>query len=169
MRHILTPSSVLLAVSLILFAASAALADETSPQPAGSVRSAKGEALLLRGGNAPVQLHPGVRIYEKDVITTGKESSVGLVMRDNATVSLGAGSKLIIEQYLFEPNKGRLASLLRLSRGSLGQVSGLIAKVNPRAALVQSPVVTIGIRGTYFAISVPDGLEESFPPIEEAR
>lgn len=150
--------AILLLLSLILFAAPALA--ETEAPPAGSVRSVTGDVQLLRKGHAAAKLAVGDRLYEKDVLVTAKDATAGLVMRDNATLSLGPGTKLTIERYLFEPEKERVGSLLRVSRGSMAMVSGEIAKLKPDAAQVQTPIFTIGIRGTHFVINVPEGLEE---------
>lgn len=132
--------------------------------PAGSVRSVNGEAMLARGGAAPVALKPGDRIFEKDVLTTGKAASLGLVMRDNSTLSLGPTSKLTVERYMFAPEKGAMASVLRLSKGSAACVTGEMARLSPESTKVLTPTYTIGIRGTHFLVNVEEGAEEAAQP-----
>lgn len=127
--------------------------------PAGSVKSVSGEAQVLRPGTAPLALKHGDRIFEKDVLTTGKGASLGLVLRDNSTLSLGPGSRLVVERFLFEPEKGALAQVLRLSRGSMAAVSGEIVKLNPAAAKIDTPIYSVGIRGTHFLLNVEPGFE----------
>ncbi len=126
---------------------------------AGSVKSVSGEAQVLRIGAAPLALKQGDRVFEKDVLTTGKGAALGLVMRDNSTLSLGPGSRLVVERFLFEPEKGALAQVLRLSRGSMAAVSGEIVKLNPAVARVDTPVYSVGIRGTHFLLNVEPGFE----------
>lgn len=127
--------------------------------PAGSVKSVTGEAQVIRSGAAPASLKPGDRIFEKDVLTTGKGASLGLVLRDNATLALGPGSRLVVERFLFEPEKGALAQVLRLSHGSMAAVSGEIVKLNPAASKVETPIYSIGIRGTHFLLNMEPGFE----------
>ena len=131
--------------------------------PAGSVKNATGAATVGRGAAAPVALKPGDRIFEKDVLVTGKDSSLGLILRDNTTLSLGPGARLVVERFLFEPASGGLAQVLKLTRGSMATVSGEIVKLNPAVARVETPLSTIGIRGTHFLVNVEPGFEEPEP------
>jgi len=107
------------------------------------------------------------------VLTTGKGSSLGLVLRDNSTLSLGPSSRLVVERFLFAPEKGALASVLRVAKGSAACVTGEIAKLSPDAVKVQTPTATIGIRGTHFLVNVEEGVEEdsakAAPAAGEAR
>jgi len=43
-----------------------------------------------------------------------------------------------------------------LKRGSLSVVSGRIAKQSPDAMTLRTPSVTLGVRGTEFAVSVDE-------------
>lgn len=151
------PLLALATLALPLFLASQALAAGESP--AGSVKSVNGEAQVLRAGAAPLALRSGDRIFEKDVLTTGKGSALGLILRDNSTLALGPGSRLVVKRFLFEPEKGALAQVLKLSRGSMAAVSGEIVKLNPAMAKVETPIYSIGIRGTHFLLNVEPGFE----------
>jgi len=142
---------------LLLTCATASAADDS---PAGSVKNISGQAQVLRGGATATPLKPGDRIFEKDVLTTGKNSSLGLILRDNSTLALGPSSKLVVERFLFAPEKGALSSVLRVARGSAACVTGEIAKLSPEAVKVQTPTATIGIRGTHFLVNVEEGAEE---------
>jgi len=134
-------------------------AEPPAATPAGSVKNISGEAQVLRGAAAPLALKHGDRIFEKDVLVTGKGAALGLIMRDNSTLSLGPGSRLVVERFLFEPEKGALAQALKLSRGSMAAVSGEIVKLNPDVAKVDTPLYSIGIRGTHFLLNVEPGHE----------
>ena len=148
-----------LALAALLLALAPVLAAAAEASPAGSVKNVTGVAAVLRGGGAPLPLKPGDRVFEKDVLTTGKSSSIGLILRDNSTLSLGPSSRLVVERFLFAPEKGALAQVLRLSRGSMAAVSGEIVKLNPEVAKVETPLYTIGIRGTHFLLTVEPGHE----------
>ncbi|OGR39485.1 MAG: hypothetical protein A2051_02745 [Desulfovibrionales bacterium GWA2_65_9] len=135
--------------------AASALAAEAD-NIAGSVKSITGQAQVARVGAAPAPLKPGERIFEKDVLTTDAAGSLGLIMRDNSTVSMGPGSRLVVERFLFAPEKGALASILRVGKGSAACITGEIAKLSPDAVQVLTPTATIGIRGTHFLVNVED-------------
>lgn len=147
-----------LMLTLSFFSSLALAADST---PAGSVRFASETPQVHRGGAAPEALKVGDRIFEKDVLVTSKNGSLGLVMRDNTTLSLGPASKLTVENFLFAPEKNSLSSIIRISRGSLACVSGEIAKLSPNSMQFIAPTSSIGIRGTHLLINVEDGTEET--------
>ncbi|MBA4358295.1 MAG: hypothetical protein C0405_11300, partial [Desulfovibrio sp.] len=129
--------------------------------PAGSVKSLSGEAKVARDGAAPAPLKPGDRIQEKDVLTTGPGASLGLVMRDNSTLSLGPGSRLVVERFLFAPEKNSLSSLIHLKKGSMACATGEMARLSPENMQFLAAGYTIGIRGTHFLVNVDEGPENA--------
>jgi hypothetical protein len=150
---------VLVLAALVSAPCATALAAEEDG-PAGSVKSFTGVAQVARLGAAPAPLKSGDRIFEKDVLTTDLNSSLGLIMRDNSMISLGPGSRLVVERFLFAPEKGALASILRVAKGSSAVVTGEIAKLSPDAVKVLTPTATIGIRGTHFLVNVDEASAE---------
>lgn len=154
------PFSSLLALfslaAFLVMSAGAALADDAAT-PAGSVKSSTSLAQVVRNGAPPAPLKPGDRIFEKDVLTTGAGASLGLVMRDNSVLSLGPESRLVVERFLFAPEKNALASLLRLKKGSMACVTGEIARLSPETMKVMASGYSIGIRGTHFLVHAEDG------------
>lgn len=149
---------VLVLTTLLALPAATALA-APNDSPAGSVKSISGEVQVARDGAAPAALKPGDRIFEKDVLTTGKGASLGLVMRDNSTMSLGPSSRLVVERFQFAPEKGALASLIQLKKGSMAYGTGEMARLSPETMKFLAAGYTIGIRGTHFLVNVDDGEE----------
>ena len=149
-----------LCLSLALPAWASAADAPASDSAAGSVKNISGPATVARGGAAPMALKRGDRIFEKDVLVTGKDASLGLILRDDTTLALGPGSRLVVERFLFEPAKGNLAQVLRITRGSMATVSGEIVKLNPNVARVETPLYSIGIRGTHFLLNLESTGEE---------
>lgn len=143
----------------LLLALSADLPAFAADTPVGSIKNTSGAVSLIRGKAEPTPLKPGDRLYEKDILITGKDGSLGLVLRDDTILSLGPGARLVIEKFLFEPAQGGLAQTLRLTRGSMAAVSGAIVKLNPAAAKVETPLYTIGIRGTHILVNMEPGHE----------
>jgi hypothetical protein len=82
---------------------------------------------------------------------------MGVIFRDDALVSLGPNSQVKIDDFVFQPDKGRFSFLSRLIQGTAAFVSGQIAKLAPDAMQVQTPIATIGVRGTRFAVQAEGG------------
>lgn len=88
-----------------------------------------------------------------DVIET-REGSAGITFQDGTRISLGPDSRLEIKRFAYAPAEGNLALLVRLARGTMLYVSGVIAKLSPEAVKVETPVATIAVRGTRFVAKV---------------
>lgn len=121
----------------------------------GIVRTLSGEATITRGD----QVFPaavGTRLVEGDTLMTGSNGSMGVILRDNSTLSIGPGSSLAVRSFRFSPANGQLGLLVRLSKGTMAYLSGLIGKLAPESARFETPVASIGIRGTRFAVKLDD-------------
>ncbi len=119
----------------------------------GVVKNVGGSAAIIRDGLS-LPARPAAKIMVGDVLETGPESSLGVIMRDDATLSLGPGSRLVIEKFLFVPVDGKMGFLVRVAKGTLAYLAGIIARLAPQSVSFETPVATIGIRGTRFAVKV---------------
>ena len=118
---------------------------------AGVVRTAAGQATVTREGQV-LPAAVGTKLRVGDIIATGLGGSLGIILRDNSTLSLGPESSLVIRKFLFAPAEGKLGLLMRLSKGTMACISGLIAKLAPESVRFETPAASIGIRGTRFAL-----------------
>ena len=122
---------------------------------AGVVRSYQGSAAVTRGENVlPVQ--PGMKLLVGDVLTTGVDGSMGVIFRDDSTLSLGPESSLVLRKFLFSPADQKLGLMAQLTRGTMAYLSGLLGRLAPETVRFETPVATIGIRGTRFAVTAGD-------------
>src|SRR3989304_1617125 len=64
----------------------------------------------------------------------------------------GAGAGVVPLPSPCPPADGKLGLLARFSKGTLAYISGLIGKLAPESVRFETPVASIGIRGTYFAV-----------------
>lgn len=140
----------LLALHLLIVTPAGA-ADETI----GSVKIATGSVLILRDGQrAPAR--PGFKLHSGDTLETGPDGRIGVTLRDDSLLSLGPSSRIVIEKFHFVPAEAKLGFTARLLRGTLAYVSGLIGRLAPESATFVTPVATIGVRGTHFAVRVSE-------------
>jgi len=121
----------------------------------GMVRNAAGSATVLRGGNV-LPASTGTRLHVGDTLATGPDGSLGVLLRDNSSLSIGPSSSLVLRDFLFSPSEGKFGLLVRLSRGTMAYLSGLIGKLAPEKARFETPTATIGIRGTHFAVKAEE-------------
>jgi hypothetical protein len=123
---------------------------EATSATVGLVKIAEGTAVVQRGDKT-LPATAGVALMEGDVLRTGADGRLGVVLRDDTRVSLGPETEIRIDRFLFAPAQGQLALVLKMTRGVAAYVSGRIAKLSPDAVRVETPVAIVGVRGTRFA------------------
>lgn len=119
----------------------------------GFVKKLKGDAFVQRD-KEEIQMKIGTKIFSQDIIKTKRNSSVGLVFKDNTLISLGSNTQFDIEKYEFEPAAKKEIFTARIAKGTMTCLTGLMSKLNPDAMKIKAKSAAIGIRGTHFAISV---------------
>jgi hypothetical protein len=125
----------------------------------GVVRNSAGSATVTRGGNV-LPATTGTRLHAGDTLGTGPDGSLGVILRDNSSLSLGPSSSLDLRDFLFSPSEGKFSLLVRLSKGTMAYLSGLIGKLAPEKARFETPTATIGIRGTHFVVKVGEAVSQ---------
>ena len=93
-------------------------------------------------------LSAGDRVYEGDRIATAGNGKVGIVFADGSTFSVGNDGAFTIDQLIYYPDATTGKSVIGITTGLFAYVSGEIAKTGDDQATVNTPVATIGIRGT---------------------
>jgi hypothetical protein len=82
---------------------------------------------------------------------------VGITFDDDTKVLVNENSRLVIDDFVYDPTTtkgGKLA--VNVAHGTVRYASGQIAKNNPQSVAVNTPVATIGVRGTDFTATVDE-------------
>ena len=137
--------AILIVCALLACATAASAQDE---RPIGLVKTASGEAVILRGGRS-LAAQPGSTLMLGDLLSTGTSGTLGVILRDDTVLSLGPSSQTRIERFAFDPAQGNLGMVLRVTRGLIEYLSGKISKLAPGSVRIETPVATLGIRGTH--------------------
>ena len=125
---------------------------------AGSVNNVQGTVHVMRQGSE-IGLEKGMKIFQKDIIVTGKDGACGIILQDNTIFSMGSETKLAIEEFVFVPDESHFSLLVKMIKGTFVYISGVIGKLSPESIHLETPVGTIAIRGTRFAAKIA-GTEE---------
>ncbi|HEX8961445.1 MAG TPA: FecR family protein [Rhodocyclaceae bacterium] len=89
------------------------------------------------------------------VLRTAADSHARLKFGDGTDVVLRPDTEFRLDRFRFEPAKPEDDNFaVRLIKGGFRQVTGLLAKRNPRAMDIRAAGATIGIRGTDFAVRI---------------
>ena len=118
----------------------------------GIVRNCEGNATINRGNQA-IPAVPGAKLKTGDVLATGPGGSMGITLRDNSSLSIGPQSSIALQDFLFSPAEGKMSLIARLAKGTMAYMSGIIGKLSPESVRFETPVASIGIRGTCFVVN----------------
>lgn len=121
---------------------------------AKTVSSSTAPQAALPSVPVSVPVHVGDRLFSGDRVLTSDGAAVGITLRDDTLVSLGPKSSFVLEQYNFNESSGEGNIAVRVVKGTLRYVTGLIGKHAPERQQVMTPTATIGIRGTDFIVDV---------------
>ncbi len=130
---------------LCLFAAAPPAQAQTR---AGEVQHLQGMATAQQAGGGLRFLVKGDAIAEGDIITTTEKGFAVLSFTDGGKITLRPSTSFAVEKYAH--NGGSEFAVLRLLKGGLRAVTGLINKRNPGSLQFTTATATIGIRGTSF-------------------
>ena len=90
----------------------------------------------------------------QDLLRTG-EGKLGITFVDNTTVQMTENSKVVIDEFVYDPNQkdaGKLA--IKVASGTARYASGQIAKNDPSKVKIATPTATVSVRGTDFTATV---------------
>jgi hypothetical protein len=116
-------------------------------QQGSSVQIRRGAETLPGSVNAPVNMN--------DAVVTGL-SSLQIRFQDNTTASVTENSRFVIDDFVYDPNRGAGRLNVRVSMGTVRYVSGQIARNNQQSVQVNTPTAVIGVRGTDFFMTVDE-------------
>jgi hypothetical protein len=120
----------------------------------GKVTEQTGPTEILRNKKSiPTSLNTGVEM--NDTVSTAK-ARAELTFEDKTTVKLTEHSKMIIDDFVYDPKKGTGKLALNMALGTARYASGQIAKNNPQQVAIKTPTATIAVRGTDFSMTVDE-------------
>jgi len=122
------------------------------PSQVGEVIMARAEALAINQQKVSRDLSVGDAVFVGDKIVTGKNGFLRLHMVDNAKLDLRCYSIMVIEKY--DLQSANRSSILNLLQGSLRKVTGEIGKWTEDVYELKTPVASVGVRGTEYALRV---------------
>lgn len=105
----------------------------------------------------PQYLHPGLDVFQNELIVTAENSASRVVFRDKTELSIGPTAQVKLDNFVFDPNPNTSAISISLVKGAFRFSSGILPKENYS---VKTPAATIAVRGTVFTVSIlPAGSE----------
>lgn len=133
----------------------------TDESPVGAVEEIKGNATVTHADGSSENLTIGSPIYEGDVVQTDGSGAVNIVFVDETSMAVSENARLAIDEYAFDPVTESGTTDFSVLRGVFVFTSGLIGRDDPDDVSIDTPVGSIGIRGTIIAGNInPQGESE---------
>jgi hypothetical protein len=146
-------------------------------KPIGKVVSATGSVTIEHAGavvvqanvsGQPGQAKVGDPVYLDDVVQTGADGRVGINFVDGTSFNLSSKARMALNEYVYDPNGKSNSTLFSLTSGAFTFMAGNIAKTGDMK--IDTPVATMGIRGTTPHVEVSDDGTVKFSTlIEEGK
>ncbi|MCG8670360.1 MAG: FecR family protein, partial [Pseudomonadales bacterium] len=91
------------------------------------------------------------KIFQGDEIRTEASAKVQLKFKDKGVIALRENTSLQITEFEYTGHEGgKERSFFKLVKGGFRAISGAIGKQNQEDYRVETPLATIGIRGTHY-------------------
>ena len=91
----------------------------------------------------------GDDVYREEGVKTSADSTAKLVLRDNTILTVGPGSFVKLDKFVYDHPGSAGAISLNLTKGTLRFVTGLALK---SSYSVTTPTAALGLRGTIFTL-----------------
>jgi len=125
-------------------------------QSVGQVIKRRGKTFTIftknKGKKIKRNLDVGSEIFVGDRVFTGVNGFIRLNMIDDAKIDLRCNSEMLIEDY--QLLRGGNRSVIHLIKGSVKKITGSIGKMTEDIYEMHTPLATVGVRGTEYAIRV---------------
>jgi len=140
----------------------------TDGEPIGSVENVSGTVFAVRTDGTRIELQEGDQVFQGDILESGPDGAIGVLLADETTFSMGEEGRMVLDEMIYDPGTQEGSVSMSVLQGVFTFVSGQVAKTDPDAMTLDTPVATIGIRGTQVGIEIPNGEDMNVVLMEEA-
>ena len=179
MTALIILSSAILASAVVSDSAraqSTAAPAQSRESPIGKVLSATGAVTVEHTADVVVQANlstgatqakVGDLVYRGDVVQTGADGKVGITFTDGTAFNLSSNARMELNEFVYNPDSTSNSSLFNLVKGTFTFVAGRVAKTGNMK--VDTPVATMGIRGTTPRVEIGDDGTVRFSTLVEEK
>jgi len=132
--------------------AAALLATPAAAREAGIAAAVNADSLTKPPLEDERTLVVGHNVVFDEKITTGPKGQAQLLMLDQSALTVAPNSELVIDTFVYDPDKKTGEMAMTLSRGLMRFVGGRLSKTG--GVQVKTPVATMGIRGGIALVNV---------------
>jgi hypothetical protein len=125
-----------------------------SPLGAAAAQSV-GTVTKVQGSTTPAA--NGAPVHMNDRLRTGANARLEVTFNDNSKLTLGENANVVIDRYVYNPNKSSAQVVLNATQGALRFAGGKIEQMNQKNIVVNTPNAALAVRGTHFWAGPIDG------------
>lgn len=92
-------------------------------------------------------LNEGDPVYQSETIATAADSEGEFIFHDETKLAVGPKSEIVLDTFVYDPTGNSGEIVINAAKGAFRFISGNSAKTAYR---IDTPVTTIGVRGTVF-------------------
>ena len=122
----------------------------------GTISELRGNGEVVRQGTTDkllAELALGIASY--DDVRTGN-GRMAIEFLDSSVVRLTEHSKIIIDDFVYDPDPNKSKLALSMASGTARFITGRLAGIKKENIFIRTPSATIGIRGTDFTTTVDE-------------
>lgn len=143
-------------ISIIIFLyLSILLLTSASAEDIGTIKKVSGESLILRG-QKEIPAAPGTRLYVDDIMKTGDNGAMGLILRDDTIIAMGPRSRMILAEFVFKPEENRFEMKTHFQKGTFSYLSGVMSRLSPESVRIETPGAKVAVHDTSFLVRVEE-------------
>jgi len=120
----------------------------------GTVTEQTGPTEIVRDRRS-LSSQRGTSLEMNDTVITAR-ARAELTFEDKTQVKITEQSKLVIDDFVYDPKKGTGKLAMKVALGTARYASGQIAKTSPQNVAVNTPTATVAVRGTDFSMTVDE-------------
>ena len=122
----------------------------------GEISELRGNGEILRQSEGDKLLAKlALDIFSYDDIRTGN-GRIAIQFVDESIIRLTEHSKIIIDEYIYDPDPSKSKLALNMASGTARFITGALGKIDKQNIKIRTPSATVAVRGTAFTTTVDE-------------
>jgi len=122
----------------------------------GEISELRGNGEVLRKDQSDKLLaKTALGILSYDDVRTGN-GRIGITFLDSTIIRLTEHSKIIIDEYIYDPDPSKSKMALKMASGTARFITGALGKIDKQNIKIRTPSATVAVRGTDFTTTVDE-------------
>ena len=128
----------------------------TNANEIGEISELRGNGEILRSqGGDKLLAELALGILSNDDVRTGN-GRLAIEFVDDTVLKLTEHSKVVVDEYIFDPDPSKSKLALRMASGTASFLSGKLSRIDKKNISISTPSAQIAIRGTFFSTTVDE-------------